>query len=190
MASGEMNMWPIGPLMREHRLIERMVALMRQEADRLKSGGLLDPLFIDRAAGFIKNYADRCHHGKEEDILFRDLKAKGLPADLERIMNELIQEHKVGRQMTGELLSAKEHCMADKSGGSQEVVARLQALADFYPEHIEKEDKHFFYPCMELFDRKAKDAMLEEFWEFDRKLVHEVYENVVSILEAGKEGQV
>ena len=188
LASGEMNMWPIGPLMREHRIIERMVALMRREADRLKSGGMLEPVFIDRVAGFIKNYADRCHHGKEEDILFRDLKAKGLSADLAQIMNELIEEHKVGRQMTRELLSAKEHCMADKSGSPQEVVARLQALTDFYPKHIEKEDKRFFYPCMELFDRMAKDAMLEEFWKFDRMLVHEIYENVVTDLEAGGGG--
>lgn len=181
-------MWPIGPLMREHRLIERMVALMGQEADRLKSTNQLDPVFIDNAAGFIKNYADRCHHGKEEDILFRDLREKDLPAGIEQIMNELIEEHKLGRKMTRELMSTKESCLAGKAGGLQDVITCLEALAAFYPKHIDKEDKRFFYPCMEFFDRKAKDAMLEEFWEFDRKLVHEVYENIVGALETKKEG--
>ena len=181
-------MWPIGPLMREHRLIERMVALMEQEAQRLRSTNRLDPIFIDTAAGFIKNYADRCHHGKEEDILFRDLKAKNLPADLAQIMDELIQEHKQGRQMTGELLRAKERCLADPAKGLADVIAGLEALAGFYPGHIEKEDKHFFYPCMELFDKRAKDTMLEEFWEFDRNLMHEVYEDIVLSWESGKGG--
>lgn len=62
---------PIGPLMKKHRLIERMIALMERELFRLKDGKEMDPVFIDVAADFIRTYADRCHHGKEEDILFR-----------------------------------------------------------------------------------------------------------------------
>jgi len=181
-------MWPIGPLMREHRLIERMVALMRQEAERLKTAQALDPAFIDMAARFIKTYADRCHHGKEEDILFRDLEGKGLPAELKQIMEELVAEHKLGRAMTRELMAAKESVLKNKAGGLAEVIARLEALAKFYPQHIEKEDKRFFYPCMEFFDRREKDAMLAEFWEFDRKLVHEEYEKTVKALEGRKGG--
>jgi hemerythrin-like domain-containing protein len=172
--------------MREHRLIERMVALMGREANRVEATQALDPAFIDLAAGFIKNYADRCHHGKEEDILFRDLKGKDLPAELKQIMEELVAEHKLGRKMTKELLKAKESALKNKAGALAEVIAGLKALVDFYPRHIEKEDKRFFYPCMEFFDRKQKDAMLAEFWEFDRRLVHEEHENTVSALEGVK----
>ena len=57
-------MMPIGPLMKEHRLIERMIALMEKELGRLNAGEELDPGFIDIAVDFIRTYADRCHHGK------------------------------------------------------------------------------------------------------------------------------
>ncbi len=66
-------MLPIAPLMIEHRLIERMIRLMDSEAGRIRQGGLPNTDFINAAIDFIKIYADKLHHGKEEDILFRDL---------------------------------------------------------------------------------------------------------------------
>jgi len=71
-------MLPIGPLMEEHRVIERMIKIMGARLDALKKDGRVEPLFIDTAVDFIRTYADRCHHGKEEDILFRDLAKKKL----------------------------------------------------------------------------------------------------------------
>ena len=69
-------MLPIAPLMIEHRLIEKMIVVIRKEIDRCKSEGNINPEFIDAAVDFIRIYADKCHHGKEEDILFRDLRKK------------------------------------------------------------------------------------------------------------------
>ena len=71
-------MLPIGPLMIEHRLVERLIALMQKEGDRIKEDKLADIDFIDDCIDFIKTYADRCHHGKEEDILFKELENKKL----------------------------------------------------------------------------------------------------------------
>ncbi len=38
-------------------------------------------------------------------------------------------------------------------------------------------------PCMEYFSREEQDRMLQEFWEFDRRLIHEKYISVVEQLE-------
>jgi hemerythrin-like domain-containing protein len=56
----------------------------------------------------------------------------------------------------------------------------MKALVEFYPKHIEKEDMHFFIPCMEYFSEQEKDSMLKEGWEFDKKLIHEKYLNIVN----------
>ena len=71
-------MLPIAPLMIEHRLIEKMLAVIQKEIDRGEQQNKINPEFIDLAVDFIRIYADRCHHGKEEDILFRDLRQKAL----------------------------------------------------------------------------------------------------------------
>jgi len=74
----------------EHRLIERMIALIKNAAAQIQSSGKVDPLFVDAAVDFLRIYADRTHHGKEEDILFRDLGKRPLSADDGRLMKELI----------------------------------------------------------------------------------------------------
>jgi hemerythrin-like domain-containing protein len=83
---------PIGLLMIEHRLIERMISVMGKEIKRIQKNGDVDPKFIDTAVNFIRTYADQCHHGKEEKILFRDLQKKKLKPDDKQIMDELVQE--------------------------------------------------------------------------------------------------
>jgi len=46
---------------------------------------------------------------------------------------------------------------------------------------INREDEHFFYPCMEYFTKNEQDVMLDEYWEFDRKMIHEKYTKVVDL---------
>ena len=171
-------MKPIGPMMWEHRLIEKMLRLFDGEIIKINENKKVDTVFIDTAVDFIRTYADRTHHGKEEDILFRDLAKKKLSQEHARIVNELIEEHKYARKTVGKLVAAKERYLTGEDT-SQEVIDYLKELAHFYPTHIQKEDKHFFHPCMEYFTREEQDAMLLEFYEFDRKMIHEKYKKVV-----------
>ncbi|HEX9949296.1 MAG TPA: hemerythrin domain-containing protein, partial [Thermodesulfobacteriota bacterium] len=101
-------MMPIGPLMIEHRLIERMVGALRGEMHSIEKKNEVHIELIDSGVDFFRTYADRCHHGKEEDILFRDLAKKRLSPEHKKIMAELIEEHRFGRETVGKLLSAKE----------------------------------------------------------------------------------
>jgi hemerythrin-like domain-containing protein len=172
-------MKPIGPLMVEHRLIERMVAIVKAELTNMKEGKKIDPVFIDTYVDFLRTYADRCHHGKEEDILFRDLAKKNLTPEHRKIMDELVEEHRFARKTVGALVTAKERYLIGTSNALNDVVANFRTLVEFYPKHIEKEDKHFFFPILYYFTKQEQDAMLQEFWEFDRKLIHEKYQKIV-----------
>ncbi|MGB2630800.1 MAG: hemerythrin domain-containing protein [Candidatus Omnitrophota bacterium] len=180
------KMLPIGPLMIEHRLIERMVRLMDLELVKIKDTNEVDASFIDTAVDFLRTYADRCHHGKEEDILFRGLDKKPLSGEHRRVMEELIQEHVMGRNNVKKLIAAKEGYVGGNKAALNEIVSNMETLVKFYPEHIEKEDKHFFIPVMDYFDEQEKDKMLEECYEFDRKLIHEKYTKIVEGHEAIK----
>jgi hemerythrin-like domain-containing protein len=173
-------MLPIGPLMIEHRLIEKMIALIKKEADQVAAGQEINLNFIEIAVDFIRIYADRCHHGKEEDILFRDLDKKDLAAEHHRIMQELITEHKFGRENTKDIVAAKKRYLQGDKAALGVMLDRMQKLARFYPKHIEKEDKHFFIPCMQYFSAEEKEAMLKEEWEFDKNLIHRVYAEKLS----------
>ncbi len=175
-------MKPIGPLMWEHRLIERMLRSFESEISKINEQKKVNPLFIDTAVDFIRIYADRLHHGKEEDILFRDLMKKKLSQEHARIIDELMEDHRYARKTTGMLVDAKERYLKGENT-VEEVITLMKELARFYPVHIEKEDKHFFFPCQEYFSKEELDKMLAEFYEFDRKMIHEKYEKIVNRME-------
>lgn len=173
-------MMPIAPLMIEHRLIEKMIAVIKKETEKCRLEGKIDPAFIDLAVDFIRTYADRCHHGKEEHILFRDLDKKPLSADLKRIMEELIEEHKQGRKTVARLVEAKTKYENGDAGALTTILDCMGFMTDFYPKHIEKEDRRFFLPCMEYFSMEEKDTMLREEQEFDKDLIHQLYAEKVA----------
>lgn len=173
-------MMPIGPLMIEHRLIERMIEVMKRQVQRWEREGKADPSFIETAVDFIRTYADRCHHGKEEDILFRDLGKKTISSDHQRIMEELLEDHRWGRKTTGRLAEANEAYRKGDAGEAVTILDCMKSLVEFYPKHIEKEDRHFFIPIMDYFSKEEKDVMLNKEQEFDRALIHEIYRDCVT----------
>ncbi len=160
-----------------------MISIIKTGIEKIKSTQEVDPVFIDTAVDFIRTYADRTHHGKEEDILFRDLGKKDLSAEDQRIMQELIDEHVFGRQTTKVLVEANTRYRNGDQSALTDITNKLQTIAEFYPKHIEKEDKVFFPASRDYFTEEEDQAMLAEFWEFDQKMIHEKYRTVVEGLE-------
>ena len=167
----------------EHRLIERMISRIEETLSHIESTQTVDPFFIDIAVDFIKMYADRTHHGKEEDILFRDLDKRSLSDRDQQIMNELIQDHVFGRKVNKALVEANQRYRDGESSALNDIADKLRTLVEFYPQHIKKEDDVFFPASRTYFTEEEDQAMLEEFWEFDRKMIHEKYKAVVEELE-------
>jgi hemerythrin-like domain-containing protein len=176
-------MKPIGPLMREHRLIERMVKILEKELIKIKETDKLDTNIILSGVDFFRTYADRTHHGKEEDILFRELNKKELSTEHKKIINKLFEDHVFARKTVGALIDANSRVFKGDKGSIKEIISNLEKLVALYPRHIYTEDKEFFYPCMEYFSKEEQDSMLQEFWEFDQKMIHEKYTKIVNDLE-------
>jgi rubredoxin/hemerythrin-like domain-containing protein len=164
--------------MKEHRLIEEMVQGVQLELSREKEQKTVNFPFLETAIDFFRTYADRTHHGKEENILFRDLAKKPLSAEHAKTMQELIQEHIYARKTVTELEAAKGAFAQGNAESLEEIENILQKLAVFYPKHIEKEDKQFFYPTMAYFTAAEQEKMMQEFYEFDRELIHEKYQTI------------
>jgi hemerythrin-like domain-containing protein len=160
-----------------------MIDVMKGELLLIEKEKMIDPEFIEMAVDFIRTYADRCHHGKEEDILFRDLGGKKLTGEHRRTMEELVEEHRWARKVTGRLVEANTRYVQGNKEALSAITDCIKTLVEFYPKHIEKEDKHFFIPCMEYFSDAEREAMLKEEWEFDKSLIHEKYRNIVIAVE-------
>ena len=172
-------MKPVGPLMLEHRLIERMLELLRREAEKAEAAQKIDVPLLDTAVDFIRWYADKTHHAKEESILFRDLARKELsPAD-RSLMEELLEDHGFGRRTVGQLVEAKEMYRQGAGEALTTILEKCTTLISFYHEHIQKEDNIFFPASLNYLSDAEQKAMLDEFAESDRKMIHAKYGAVV-----------
>ncbi len=117
-----------------------------------------------------------------KNTLFKDLEKKPLSPNHIKIMRELLEEHVWARNVVGRLVDAKNLYVKGDTKVIDTIISLSSELVEFYPKHIDKEDKHFFIPVMEYFTEEEQDKMLQEFWEFDKTLIHEKYEKVVENL--------
>jgi hemerythrin-like domain-containing protein len=183
-------MMPIGPLMIEHRLIERAIEQMRMELGRARPQKEIDVHFIDSWVDFVRTYADQIHHGKEEKILFNDLGNKPLSTELKHMMEGLIEDHAKARELLSGLVSARDRYFDGEVKAFDDILKNGEGLVNLYPVHIRKEDREFFIPVMQYFTEGEKQGMLERFKAFDESVMHDHYRSVVESMErrsAGKE---
>lgn len=171
---------PVEILINEHKLILQAVGVIKQETDKMRVNNAVDANFIVATVDFFRTYADRFHHGKEEGILFKGLSQKKLSEADRKMMNELTMEHAFARRTVKALESAKESYVSGNKDAAQNVLELFTALVKLYPAHIEKEDKHFFYPCMEYFSLEEREEMRRAFVDFNQNFTDKQYAQIVS----------
>jgi hemerythrin-like domain-containing protein len=169
--------------MKEHRLIERAIAMLDKAVIHIEATGEVDALLIDSAVDFIVTYADKTHHGKEEDILFRELQKKQLSTEDRALMDELLVDHRFGRTATSTLAEARARYCAGETEALADITSSLRALVELYPRHIYKEDQVFFLNSRKYISDEEDQAMQTEFAKFDQAMIHRKYETVVAGLE-------
>jgi hemerythrin-like domain-containing protein len=170
-------MKPIGPLMQEHRLIEKMLNLIETGRCMETDTGVTFPAGVVR---FFRDYIDASHHAKEELFLFKALEDKPLSEEHRRLMTELIQEHAQAR----EFLALIERGLAGSHFKELEIQCRK--ISALYRKHIEKEDHRFFFPALQYLNDDEQSRILNGMADYDRQLLFKEYEDLVSDVEKQK----
>lgn len=174
---------PIDFLIEEHNLISRMITLFNVEIAGLKEGKG-DHCFIHAAIDFFKSYGDKTHHGKEEDILFRELGQKALSDEHRKEMSELLEEHVAAREKIKHLDELNEKFIGGDATVQPLLVEALEDISKFYKLHIEKENTHFFISAKDYLNDEEWEVMMREFADFDRSMIHEKYKEMIVEMEA------
>ncbi|MEI6666718.1 MAG: hemerythrin domain-containing protein [Acidobacteriota bacterium] len=128
--------------MREHELILRGVAVLERMATRATAGRAVPAGDANAIIYFIRNFADGCHHAKEEGVLFPAMEAAGMPRQGGPI-GVMLAEHDQGRAAVKTMADAVN--LFEMSPDSQGVFARAAgAYASLLTSHIDKENTILF----------------------------------------------
>jgi hemerythrin-like domain-containing protein len=126
-------------LAEEHRVIEKLVDVLEALGDRIAGGETALAKEARRVLSIAKDFADRCHHGKEEEVLVPRLLARGADADT-MPLRRILGEHEVGRRlvatMEGDLAR-----LAEGGGDAAEPFGRAaRTYAEMLRDHIKLEE--------------------------------------------------
>ena len=134
-------------LVSEHRLILRMLDVLERVAGATADGDYGDFRFYLEAVDFIRQYADRFHHAKEEDVLFEAMVKNGMPRANSPIAAMLL-EHEQGRGLVRAMERAAHGALAEESGQVSIIVDNALQYVALLRDHIAKEDE-ILYPLAE-----------------------------------------
>ena len=166
----------------EHMHIMKVMAAIEREISSIRQTNKADVGFIDTIVDFIRTYADKTHHGKEEDILFRVLASKEMSDEDKAMMQGLLDEHVFARKTVAELVEAKEQYSQGRQDAADMIVEKLDILVRLYPKHIQKEDDIFFPVSDTYLSEEEQSAMLEEGRAFDSRMPIDKYVQIASEL--------
>lgn len=125
---------------------------------------------------FLKIFADKCHHGKEEDLLFKEMVAKGIP-DEGGPIGAMLQEHRQGREYIS---------LMSKSLESKDI-NHFKAYAiqyrDLLRNHIAKENNILFVMADRVLDDASQDDLFDKFENHEETVIgHGVHEALHSMI--------
>lgn len=160
---------PIHLLVHEHRYILKVVHALGVIDKDLERGRPVDMERMRKVVLFMRDFADKCHHAKEEAILFPAMEDKGVPKTGCPLAG-LKGEHAKGR----ELVTALDEAVIAYDSGSQEAVDGLRAaisgIRQLYPNHIWKEDEMVFPMAERLFSQAEIENLKFEFEKAENEL--------------------
>jgi hemerythrin-like domain-containing protein len=155
-------------MMDEHQLILRMITLVEKNTALLEQGKFRNWQFYLDAVDFIRNYADRFHHAKEEDVLFVELIANGMP-EKQSPIEAMHMEHDQGRAHVRDIEAAEQKALDGEPGQGAIIAEHAKGYAALLRGHIDKED-NILYPLAErVLPEGVRERMLAAYAEAEAK---------------------
>lgn len=170
-------------LKQDHRVIEKVLAVL-ERLTRDPRGAPLDKW--EKAIDFIRNFADKCHHLKEEKVLFPALERHGIPREGGPI-GIMLMEHEEGRGYVRAMAEALVFAQEAPGNVRTTLVDNARAYLRLLKDHIRKEDEILFVMADEALTLEEQRKLVHEFEEHELKEIgpgiHEKYLHIAQELE-------
>ncbi|MDZ7582193.1 MAG: hemerythrin domain-containing protein [Deltaproteobacteria bacterium] len=162
---------PIKDLTAEHEAVRLTLRVLEEISTAIdRSGKIADGDHIDSLLEFFGVFVDKCHHGKEEKLLFPALEEVGVGNEGGPI-GVMLAEHRQGRELVGAMRSAMTQYRQGEAAAAARFSKAAKAYIDLLNRHIEKENNVLF----SIADQHlSKDKLSELKKGFDRLETEEI----------------
>lgn len=157
-------------LIEEHKAIKLGLSILGSIGKRIEAGEEVDKADIGSLLEFFKIFTDKCHHGKEEDILFGAMESIGLLRESGPIAL-MLKEHKTGRSYLVNMNEAFERYRSNGSTDFAPFVKDAKKYVLLLTQHIDKENR-ILYPMIEAhLSEKGRHKLTEQFKSLEEESI-------------------
>jgi len=168
----------------EHEGIKVMLTVLEHLAGEMRAGRAVNITHLEQIVDFLRTFADRCHHGKEEEHLFPAFNAAGLPSEGGPV-GVMLQEHTLGRGHIRGMVEALERLQAGEHAG-EEFARHAQDYVDLLRAHIDKENNILFVMAERILPPQVHARLAESFEAIEQERIgpgeHERYHELIHTL--------
>jgi hemerythrin-like domain-containing protein len=170
-------------LIKEHDSILEMLEVLRKVCDKLESADAVVPDHLEHILSFLKGFADRCHHGKEEELLFPAMEASGIPREGGPI-GVMLLEHVQGRELIERMVAAVGSLKNASPNAPSEFVGAGRDYVRLLAQHIEKENNVLFRMADMHISESKQQELEKQFTVVDQETIGtEQIEKYLQVLE-------
>lgn len=146
----------------EHNGIKLMLNILDKMCTKLESADMINPKHLDEVLEFIRIFIDKCHHTKEEELLFPALERAGIPKEKGPI-GVMLLEHSKGREYIKALGEAIDEYKRGSETAALKIIENAKGYIRILLAHIDKED-NVLYPMADArLSEKIQNEMADEF---------------------------
>ena len=168
----------------EHEGIKIMLRILEQVCRQLESVENLNTEHFKGILEFLRVFVDRCHHGKEEELLFPALIAAGVPK--EGPIAIMLREHEIGRNYVKAMSQTHAAYLAGDRSSSKDIVQNARGYIALLKDHIEKENKVIFVTADSRLSEKIQNQLFEGFEKIEAERIgvgrHEEFHDLLEKL--------
>ncbi len=179
--------YPSQELVNEHEAILLGLNILEQMTNMIQEAKLVEINDIEEMLGFLRVFADKCHHGKEEDLLFPAMEEVGIPNERGPIGQMLI-EHNEGRKYIGEMAASIQEGNLLENNFIQAAGRYITLLRA----HINKENKVLFPLGDKMLPIDKQKELMLKFQEFEQQVMgletHEKFHELLHNLQNKYQG--
>ncbi|MDE2181126.1 MAG: DUF2249 domain-containing protein, partial [candidate division NC10 bacterium] len=171
----------------EHTLILQALDGLERKLAALEAGAAPDRAYFEKAVKFIRTFADQCHHGKEEDLLFKIMVNRGFPLQGGPIA-VMLSEHETGRAYIRDMADAAAAIGSDPAAASK-IIRNGRAYIQMLRPHIDKENMILYPMADNMLSSEDQAHLGEAFERFEtEKIGADVHNSMLALLEELKGG--
>jgi hemerythrin-like domain-containing protein len=178
---------PTQLLMAEHELILEALDALEKKVAAIRAGTAPDRAFFDKAVAFLRDFADKCHHGKEENLLFKRMAERGFPVQGGPIA-VMLSEHEAGRAFIRGIADGAAKLGTDPAAAKQ-IAENARGYIDLLRAHIGKENNVLFPMADRALGPEDQAYLAKEFERFEAEEtgtgVHEAMLGLLRELKGG-----